>query len=150
MKCQKCNKDMKKLQYSGYQEACCNCIFPGYKYINDWEELINGQKVWLYGFKDNKPHLYGPHKVHNADAHELININQKRSFYNNKDVMAILNFDEDPFDEDFHYNVPLVELDFIEFNMTWGYFEIHLINNEIRKFRGTKSIDYNPPYLTIR
>jgi len=87
--CQECGQYMEDFQYTGYPRTCCDCNFPGYMYINEWESLKVGQKVWLYGFSDGKPHLYGPHHVHNISTHELMNIKQKRTFFNNKDVMVI-------------------------------------------------------------
>ena len=66
---------------------------------------------------------------------------------------------DDPFDEDFYYNTPLAELDFIKLDEDGKNYEIHRkggvfegdrVSPSVQKYKATKKISYNPPYLTIR
>lgn len=71
----------------------------------------------------------------------------------------------DQFDEDFHYNVPLEELDRVELSKCRGFFEVHTkggiherpfwdkkihIGPSISRFKSTKTVSYKPPYLVIK
>lgn len=85
--CQKCRRRIKEFEYSGYPRTCVDCVFPGYAYLS-WDNLKKGDQVWLYGFHDKKPKLYGPHVVHNPETHELKNPRLDRTFYNNKNIMV--------------------------------------------------------------
>ena len=70
----------------------------------------------------------------------------------------------DEFKEDFHYNIPLDELDFLELSDDGKFYEVHIkggifkgygfagmkVGPSIRKYRSTKCISYKPPYLEIK
>lgn len=71
---------------------------------------------------------------------------------------------KDEFKEDFHLNIPLDQLDFIELSEDGEFYEIHLrggikkgfrlngvkIGPSVKKFKSTKCISYKPPYLEIK
>lgn len=71
---------------------------------------------------------------------------------------------KDEFNEDFHRNIPLDELDFIELSDDGEFYEVHMkggiyqgfrysgmkVGPSIKKYRSTKCIAYRPPYLEIR
>jgi hypothetical protein len=71
---------------------------------------------------------------------------------------------QDQFKEDLHYNIPLNQLDFVEMSNDGNFYEVNLkpttrsgfrfrecpVGAVVKRFRSTKCISYEPPYLVIK
>lgn len=121
---------------------------------------INGVYAFLEGDKDLETFREAMEKAGQSVTFKEYTTN-KSSRIRHHDSYSTY---KDEFKEDFHRNIPLDKLDFIELSNDGEFYEVHLkggictgfrlngvkIGPSVKKFRSTKCIAYKPPYLEIR
>lgn len=156
-------KIKKNFNYNGYDVLCWNTLR---EYSKEGQRIIAVQNKEDVLFFDLTRNIDGVLKECKFDVHSIMkrydkghyledfetldNYCIKRDLLNGEQKIESLFVDENSFNEDKDYKIPIENIDFIELDNHMRNYEVYLNTGEpTRKYRGTKCILIRKGYVII-